>query len=100
MKKRIKMNRIQRLILFGILLLLTIPLIEQLDGNASFDWGPLDFALAFVLLLSFGFGIEYLVRKIQSRRLKGFAILGIIVFFVLLWAELAVGIFNSSIAGD
>ena len=100
MKNGKKLNRAQRFILLGILFILTVPFIEQLDGNASFDWGLLDFVLAFVMLLTFGFGLEYLLRTIQSRRLKGLAILGIILFFVLLWAELAVGIFNSPIAGD
>ncbi len=100
MKNSRKLNRAQRFILIGILFILTVPYIEQLDGNASFDWGPFDFVLAFVILLTFGFGIEFLVRKIQSRRLKWLAILGIILFFVLLWGELAVGIFNSPIAGD
>lgn len=100
MKKNIKLNRSQGFILLGILILLTIPLIEQMDGNAAFDWGPFDFILAFLLLFTLGFGIEFFVRKIKSRQLKWVAILGIILFFVLLWAELAVGIFNAPIAGD
>ena len=100
MKKNIKFNRSQGFILLGILILLTIPLIEQMDGNATFDWGAFDFILAFVLLLILGFGIEFFVRRIKSRQLKWFAILSIILFFILLWAELAVGIFNTPIAGD
>ncbi len=100
MKNSRKLNRAQRFILTGILFILTVPYIEQLDGNATFDWGCFDFVLAFVILLTFGFGLEYLVRTIQSRRLKWLAILGIILFFVLLWGELAVGIFNSPISGD
>jgi hypothetical protein len=100
MKKNIKFNRSQGFILLGILILLTIPLIEQMDGNATFDWGPFDFVLAFLLLLTLGFGIEFFVRRIKSRRLKWVAILSIILFFILLWAELAVGIFNTPIAGD
>ncbi len=100
MKKNIKLNRSQRIILLGILILLTIPLIEQMEGNAAFDWGPFDFILAFLLLFTLGFGIEFFVRRINSRQIKWLAILGIILFFVLLWAELAVGIFNTPIAGD
>ncbi len=94
------MNRVQGYILLGILFILTIPFIEQLDGNASFNWGPLDFVLAFLILITLGFGIEFFVRTIQSRQLRWLAILGIVLIIVLLWAELAVGIFNSPIAGD
>ncbi len=100
MKNSRILNRAQRFILFGILFILTVPFIEQLDGNASFNWSSFDFVLAFVILFTLGFGLEYLVRTIQSRRLKWLAILGVILFFVLLWGELAVGIFNSPIAGD
>jgi uncharacterized membrane protein YhaH (DUF805 family) len=100
MKKIIKLNRSQRIILLGIIFVLTIPFIEQMDGNSAFDWGPFDFVLAFLLLLTLGFGIEFFVRRIKSRQLKWFAILSIILFFILLWAELAVGIFNTPIAGD
>lgn len=100
MKNNIKLNRAQRFILLGILFILTIPFIEQLNGNASFNWGPLDFVLAFLILITLGFGVEFFVRTIQSRRLRWLAILGIVLFIVLLWAELAVGIFNSPIAGN
>jgi hypothetical protein len=100
MKKIGKLNRTQWIIFIGIILFLCIPFIEQLDGNASFNWGLLDFVLAFLILITLGFGIEFFVRTIQSHRLKWLAILGIVLFIVLLWAELAVGIFNSPIAGD
>lgn len=97
---RVKMRRAQFVILFIVLVLLLIPFLEQLDGKAAFDWGPFDFILAFLLLFTLGFGIEFFVRRIKSRQIKWLAILGIILFFVLLWAELAVGLFNSPIAGD
>jgi hypothetical protein len=100
MKNKIKLNRAQRFILLGILFILTIPFIEQLDGNAAFNWGPLDFVLMFMILLTLGFGIEFFVRTIQSRRLRWLAILCIVLFIMLLWAELAVGVFDSPIAGD
>ncbi len=95
-----KFNKTQRIILLCIVLLLIIPLVEQLDGNAEFNWSVFDFILAFVMLLSFGFGLEYLIRKIPSIKVKIFAILVACFLFILLWAEMAVGIFNSPIAGD
>ncbi len=95
-----KFNKTQRIILLCIVLLLIIPFVEQLDGNTAFNWSVFDFILAFVMLLSFGFGLEYLIRKISSIKVKIFVILAACFLFILLWAEMAVGIFNSPIAGD
>ncbi len=100
MQFRIQFNKRQKLILLSIFLILTIPFVEQLDGNAEFNWSVFDFILAFVMLLSLGFGLEYLIRKIPSIKVKIFAILVVCFLFILLWAEMAVGIFNSPIAGD
>ena len=100
MQFRIQFNKKQKIILLCIVLLLIIPLIEQLDGKAAFNWSVFDFILAFVMLLSFGLGLEYLIRKIPSIKVKIFAILMACFLFILLWTEMAVGIFNSPIAGD
>jgi hypothetical protein len=98
MKK--KLNRTQIIILVVLILLLMIPLIEQQGGNTAFNWTVFDYILAFSLLLTVGFGVEFCIRSIRSKRIKWVAIFGIALFFVLLWAELAVGIFNTPIAGD
>ena len=89
-----KLNRTQIIILVVLLTLLLIPLIEQQEGNSAFNWTVFDYILAFSLLLTVGF------RSIRSKRIKWVAIIGIALFFVLLWSELAVGIFNTPIAGD
>lgn len=94
-----KFRKTQKLILFCIVLLLMIAFVEQLVGNAEFKWSVFDFILAFVMLLSLGFGLEYLIRKTKSKTSKLFLILLITSLFMLLWTEMAVGIFNSPIAG-
>jgi hypothetical protein len=100
MKKIGKLNRPQWIIFIVIILLLCIPFIEQLGGNESFNWTFFDYLMAFILLFSVGITLEFTVRSIRSRSLKRAAIVVIVLFFILLWAELAVGIFNSPIAGD
>jgi integral membrane sensor domain MASE1 len=79
---------------------LCIPWLEQLDGKAAFHWTLFDYFAALVLLSTFGFGLEYLVRKTKSKKRKFLIILVLTFLFMLLWAELAVGIFDSPIAGD
>jgi dipeptide/tripeptide permease len=93
-------NKAQRKILLVIVLLLCIPAIEMLDGTNEINWTLLDFFAAFVLLTTLGFLIERVIRKTKSRRSKVIVIVLLVLSFALLWAELAVGIFDSPIAGD
>ena len=100
MNQWLRLNLAQKVIFTVILLLLCIPWLEQLDGKAAFHWTLFDYCVAFVFLSTFGFGIEYLVRKTKSKKGKFLIILVLTFLFVLLWAELAVGVFDSPIAGD
>ncbi len=100
MARRIKFNSTKKIIILIIFIVLTIPLLEQLDGKATFHWTIFDFLLAFILLSCLGFGIEYLFRKITSKKVMLLVIMIFIFLFVLVWAELAVGIFNTPFAGD
>lgn len=100
MKQWLRWNLAQKIIFSIILILLGIPWLEQLDGKASFHWTVFDYITAFVLLSTFGFGLEYLIRKTKSKKRKFLIILVLTFLFILLWAELAVGVFDSPIAGD
>lgn len=100
MNQWLRWNLAQKVIFTVILLLLSIPWLEQLDGKASFHWTLFDYITALVILSTFGFGLEYLVRKTKSKKRKFLIILVLTFLFMLLWAELAVGIFDSPIAGD
>ena len=87
-------NKPQKVIFSVILLLLCIPWLEQLDGKAAFHWTVFDYFAAFVLLLTFGFGLEYVVRKTKSKKGKFLIILILALLFILIWTELAVGVFD------
>ena len=100
MNKWLRWNLAQKVIFSVFLLLLCIPCLEQLDGKAAFHWTVFDYFAAFVLLSTFGFGLEYLVRKTKSKKGKFLIILILALLFILIWAELAVGVFDSPIAGD
>jgi biotin transporter BioY len=100
MNQWLRWNLAQKVIFFITLILLGIPWLEQLDGQAAFHWTVFDYITAFVLLSTFGFGVEYVVRKTKSKKGKFLIILILTLLFMLLWAELAVGVFDSPIAGD
>ena len=76
------------------LLLLLIPLIFQ------FPWTLSDFVIGGFLLFVLGLGIELVRSKVQNKN-KRYALLALVLFtFVLIWAELAVGLFGTPFAGS
>lgn len=92
-----QVNKIGRMLL-AIPLLLAIPFIASLATD-QVNWTIADYLvmglMLFATILLIGF-----VGKFASRRLRGWLIAAAILIFLLVWAELAVGIFGSSFAGS
>lgn len=87
------------LILAAVAVLLSIPLIAM-QFTSEVDWQLTDFVIMGFLLLGAGLGCEFVLRreKLTQNRLL---ICGAILFALLLiWAELAVGIFGTPFAGS
>lgn len=78
---------------FYPLLLLLIPLLGM-PFSSAVNWSLFDFVVMGVLLLVLGLALDlvrfYAVSKRQRRALLALVVLG----FLLVWIELAVGIFN------
>lgn len=95
------MNKNKRLfkILLIVPLLLLIPLIAM-QFTSEVNWSLFDFLIMGVLLVGLGLAFELVLRKVPKRenRIALFAI--IIIVFLLIWAELAVGIFGTPFAGS
>lgn len=93
-----KNKRLLIILSIGVALLL-IPLVGMQFSN-EITWTALDFLIAAVLLFSTGLVIELVLRKVRSTE-KRLILCGIILAaFLLIWAELAVGIFGSPLAGS
>jgi hypothetical protein len=86
-------------IVFTVVLLLLIPLIAmQLTDEVN--WNLFDFIVAGVLLLGTGLICEAVIRKVTKTGHR-IAICGaILVGFLIIWAELAVGLFGTPFAGN
>ena len=86
-------------ILTSIPLLLLVPLIAM-QYSTEVQWGAFDFLVAGFLLLVTGLALELILRKAATRRQR--IILGIVllVVFLLVWVELAVGLFGTIFAGS
>lgn len=79
--------------------LLLIPLIAM-QFTEEVNWTILDFIVMGVLLLVTGLTGELIMRKTSNITLRFLLIAGLILLFLLTWAELAVGIFGTPFAGS
>lgn len=83
----------------GTGLILLIPLTLQLtigtgvDGK-GFNWKPGDFAVIGILLFTTGLALDLAIRKVTDPTRRIIAAATIVFVFLLIWADLAVGIFN------
>jgi len=84
---------------FYPLLLLIIPLIGISFTN-EFDWSLSDFIIAGLILLVFSLTANLIVLRISNRNRRVFFINILLMLFMLVWAELAVGIFGTPFAGS
>ncbi len=86
-------------IFIAIGLLLLIPLVAmQLTDEVNWKFG--DFIIAGILLLTAGLMCEIAIRKISEFRYRIGICIVIIVALLLVWAELAVGIFGTPFGGS
>ena len=79
--------------------LLLIPLIAM-QFTAEVDWTLSDFIVAGVMLLGTGLMCELVMRNIHDIKLRIAICAALLVVLVLIWAELAVGIFGTSFGGQ
>ena len=93
-----KYNRL-KFILLVVAFLLLLPLIAMQFTN-EVNWTLMDFVVAAVLLLGTGLIFELVMRKIKNTKYRTTIIVILVLAFLLIWAELAVGIFGSSLSGS
>lgn len=86
-------------ILAIVLLVMLIPLLAM-QFTTEVNWSLFDFIAAGILLLGTGLTIEFVLQKVKSPKNRILISAIIIILLLLLWAELAVGVFGSSIAGS
>ncbi len=93
-----KLKNLIRLVLITFLLLL-IPFIAM-QFSSEVNWTFFDFAVACVLLLVTGILLDFAFRKIARQKYRIIIVLAVILVFLLIWAELAVGIFGTPFGGN
>ncbi|MAL59246.1 MAG: hypothetical protein CMC14_04285 [Flavobacteriaceae bacterium] len=93
-----KTNRLTFILITATILLL-IPLVAM-QFTEEVNWTLADFLVAGVLLYGTGLLCELILRKVKKVKLRIALCIGILIVLLLIWAELAVGIFGTLIAGS
>ena len=73
--------------------LLLIPLVAMAVSNAV-EWSVFDFVIMAGLLFFLGLGLDLVRFYVTAVRLRWFMFLFVVLLFLVVWGELAVGIFN------
>ena len=93
-----KINRIT-FIFSTIVLLLMVPLLAMQFTN-EVNWTLSDFVVAGILLSVTGLAIELVLRNVKTTKNRLIFCGIVLLVFLVIWAELAVGIFGSPFAGS
>jgi hypothetical protein len=86
-------------ILAVVIILLCIPFIAM-QFTDEVSWTAFDFVVMGALLLITGLLCELAIRRVPSIKNRVIIIVFILMAFLLVWAELAVGIFGTPFAGS
>ncbi len=86
-------------LLLGAASLLAIPYIAM-QFSDEVNWSSFDFAVAAVLLLGTALLLELVLSLFPQRRQRLLAVGVVLLVLSVLWAELAVGVFGSPLAGS
>ena len=84
----------------GLALLLLLPALAMQLGAGGVDWSASDFIIMGVLLAALGLGIEAAVRLLTGWRSRLIVIGAVLIVFLAIWVELAVGVFGTPFAGS
>jgi hypothetical protein len=90
--QRTTSRRILRVLLVTAAILL-VPAVAM-QFTAEVNWGPMDFVIAGALVAGTGLAYELAVRRMRSSRWRTAGGLALAAALLLVWAELAVGIFH------
>lgn len=93
-----KSKRLLIIVLIALTILL-IPFISMQFSN-EVNWSGFDFLVMGILLLGTGLAIEIVLSKVSSFKNRIILCSVILAVLFLVWAELAVGIFGSPLAGS
>lgn len=93
---------IKNLIKYSVVVIVLISLLFFVIDISSIEmnWSIFDYSIASVLLFILLFAMLLISNSKLTRKIKWIFLFAFIFSFMLVWIELAVGIFNSPFAGN
>ena len=64
------------------------------------NWSPFDFITMGSLLIFLSIGINFVSNRVKNLKIRVLYIGILVLIFMLIWAELAVGVFGTPFAGS
>ena len=93
-------NRLWRIALWGAVVAILIAPLLAMQFTGEVKWTPFDFAIAAGLLGTTALAIEFTIRAVGRPTFCVACVLGILALLLMVWAELAVGVFGTPFAGS
>lgn len=87
------------LILGAVVLVLSIPFVAM-QFTDEVVWTAFDFLIMGTLLLGCGLLMDQVFKWTSELKYRVLLIISILLIFILIWAELAVGIFGTPLGGS
>ena len=84
---------------FASFLLLLIPFVAM-QFTDEVNWSHSDFLIMGILLFAVGLSLKWVTKHIKSKVQQWVLKMFILLVLIMLWAEMAVGILGSPIAGN
>ena len=81
----------------GIILLIPMIAMQLTD---EVNWSFFDFVIMGVMLSITGLALGIIIKKIKDYKYRNIFITIIVMIFLLIWAELGVGLFGTPFAGN
>ena len=92
-------NKRLKIILTVVFIILLVPLIAM-QFTDEVNWTLGDFVVAGVLLLGTGLMCDLVIRKVKNVKYRIAICVGLLLALIVIWAELAVGIFGTPFSGS
>ena len=95
----IMQNKRFNIIMLTSTILLLIPLITM-QFTDEVNWTLFDFVVAGALLIGTGLMCELVIRKVNKTKYRIAICIALLIVLLLIWADLAVGIFGTPLSGQ
>lgn len=86
--------------LYGIPAMLLVLTLVAMQFTKEVNWTVSDFVIGGILLFGTAGIIDFVLRKVKSRRNRIILSVSVLLVLMLIWAELAVGLFGTPFAGS